>query len=153
MASSIGRNYIGPVSYEELVAANCARIWCRRGGVNVFIGDNGLHLPKLENGVWRPGYLGTVFVGMIAAMASWATVKWVVLLGADAKAVGLGSGGLANALAVGFGGAKWWQSETEKDVLQRTAAVAASKGVDPNAASQIAGSTPFEALSTALKMK
>jgi hypothetical protein len=123
------------------------------GFVNVFIGDNGLHLPKLEHGVWRPGYLGTVFVGTIAAIASWATVKSVVLLGADAQAVSLSTGDLANALAVGFGGAKWWKSETEKDVLQRTAAVAASKNADPSAASEIAVNNPFEALSTALKMK
>ena len=123
------------------------------GFVNVFIGDSGLHLPRLENGVWRPGYIGTVFVGIVAALASWATAKSMVLFGAGSQAVGFTTGDLANALMVGFGGAKWWKSETEKDVLQRTAAVAAAKTADPKAAADIATATPFAALSRALTMQ
>jgi len=122
------------------------------GFVNVFIGDSGLHLPKVENGVWQPGYIGTVFVGMVAAFGSWATAKSVVLFGGGVPSVPFTTGDLANALIVGFGGAKWWKSETEKDVLQRTAAVAASKNQNPDAAAEIATATPLKALAAAINM-
>jgi len=123
------------------------------GFVNVFIGDSGLHLPKVENGVWRPGYVGTVFVGIIAALGSWATAKSAVLFGGGQLPVSFTTGDLANALAVGFGGAKWWKSETEKDVLQKAAAVAAGKNRDENAAAEIATRAPFEALNAALRIR
>ena len=41
------------------------------GFVNVFIGDSGLHLPTVEEGVFRPGYIGVVLVGMVAAVGAW----------------------------------------------------------------------------------
>ena len=37
------------------------------GFANVFIGDSGLHLPTIDQGIFRPGYIGVVFVGLIAA--------------------------------------------------------------------------------------
>jgi predicted lysophospholipase L1 biosynthesis ABC-type transport system permease subunit len=42
------------------------------GFMNVFIGDAGFHLPKTEDDVWQPGFLGVVVVGCIAAIGSWA---------------------------------------------------------------------------------
>ena len=39
------------------------------GFVNVFIGDSGLHLPTIEDrSVFRPGYVGVVIVGLVAAV-------------------------------------------------------------------------------------
>jgi len=35
------------------------------GFVNVFIGDSGLHKPRVENDVFQPGFLGTVLVGAL----------------------------------------------------------------------------------------
>ena len=121
--------------------------------VNVFIGDSSLHLPKVENGVWKPGYIGTGFVGIVAALAAWATAKSAVLLGSAAQPISLTTGDIANALVVGFGGAKWWTSETEKDVLQKAAAIAASKSLDPKAATDIATGSAFQALDAAVRMK
>src|SRR5438552_3003303 len=108
------------------------------GFVNVFIGDSGLHLPRMENGFWQPGYLGVVFLGMVAALASWASLNSLVLFGSGAQSLALSTGDVANAIMVGFGSAKWWKSESEKDVLQKTAAVAAGKQPNPTAAQTIA---------------
>jgi len=123
------------------------------GFANVFIGDSGLHLPRTENGVWQPGFIGTVFIGIAAALGSWAMLKGAVILGPSAQAMSLSTGDMANALVVGFGGAKWWKSETEKDVLQKAAAIAATKTPDVNAATAIATNSPLQALAAAMAMK
>lgn len=123
------------------------------GGVmNVFIGDAGFHLPKTKDGVWQPGFLGVVVVGAIAAVGSWATLKAVDLIGPGATALPFGTGDIANALVIGFGGAKWFKSESEKGALQKAASIAAEKRPDMHAAMKIARSTPFEALRTAMGM-
>jgi hypothetical protein len=122
------------------------------GFVNVFIGDSGLHLPKVESGVFQPGFVGVVLVGMLAAMASWASLNAAILLGPGAKQLVLTTPDIANGLLVGFGGAKWFKSEGEKDVLQQTAAVAANKNPNASAAAEIATATPLNALKAALNM-
>ena len=123
------------------------------GFVNVFIGDNGLHLPKVENGVLQPGYMGTVFVGAAAALASWGMAKAFVFSGSAASPPPtFSTADIANALLLGFGGAKWFKSENEKDVLQKTAAIAAGKEADPAAALMIASATPNQALAAAAGM-
>jgi hypothetical protein len=75
-----------------------------------------------------------------------------VLFGTTAPALNFSTGDIANALIVGFGGAKWFKSEAEKDVLQKTAAIAAGKPSDPNAAIVIGSGTPNQALAAALGM-
>jgi hypothetical protein len=123
------------------------------GFVNVFIGDAGLHLPRSDNGTFQPGYLGTVFVGAMAALGSFCAAKAVALLGDTHVATAFTTADLANALMVGFGGAKWFKSEGEKDILQKTAAIAAGKPADPDAAATIATGTPMQALAAARAMK
>jgi len=123
------------------------------GFVNVFIGDSGLHLPKVENGILLPSFLGTMLVGTVAALGSWGAAKAITIFGTSAASVSFSTGDIANALIVGFGGAKWFKSETEKDVLQRTAAIAAGKQPDQSAALKIASSTPVQALATAVQMQ
>ncbi len=122
------------------------------GFVNVFIGDSGLHLPKIENGVFLPGFIGIVLIGMAAALGAWASMKGATLIGAEARPLTLSSMDIANAMLIGFGGVKWWKSEIEKDILQRTAAVAANKGSDPTAAAVIATASPLNALRAAINM-
>ncbi|HXX23763.1 MAG TPA: hypothetical protein VEO19_11495 [Terriglobia bacterium] len=122
------------------------------GFVNVFIGDSGLHLPKIENGVFLPGFIGIVLIGMAAALGSWASMKGATLIGAETRPLSLSTMDIANAMLIGFGGAKWWKSEIEKDILQRTAAVAANKGPDPKAAAVIGSASPLEALKAAINM-
>jgi len=122
------------------------------GFVNVFIGDSGLHLPKIENGVFLPGFIGIVLIGMAAALGSWASMKGATLIGANTTSLTLSTSDIANAMLIGFGGVKWWKSEIEKDILQRTAAVAANKGSDSAAAAVIATASPLNALRAAIGM-
>lgn len=122
------------------------------GFVNVFIGDNGLHLPKVEQGVFLPGFLGNVIIGTLAALGSWGAAKAVIVYGAPGPPLTFSTGDIANALMIGFGGAKWFKSETEKAVLQETAAIAARKRPDPIAADTIANGTPRQALEAAMQM-
>jgi hypothetical protein len=124
------------------------------GFVNVFIGDNGLHLPHTDNTTqtFQPGFLATVLIGGLAALGSWGMTK-VIILSGGGPAVNFSTADIANALLIGFGGAKWFKSETEKDVLQKTAAVAAGKQPDPAAAAAIAAASPGQALITAMNMK
>ena len=123
------------------------------GCVNVFIGDNGLHLPRVDHGVLLPGFLGNVFIGTLAALGSWGAAKAVVIYGAGAPTLTFSTGDIANALIIGFGGAKWFKSETEKSVLQETAAIAARKPADADAAMTIARATPAQALAAAVQMQ
>ncbi len=116
------------------------------GLVNAFIGDNGFHLPKVTNDVWQPGWIGVVLVGAVAAVGSWASLKAITLSGSGVQPLSLQSSDIANALIIGFGGAKWFKSESEKDIWQKTAAEAASKQPNPQLSVQIAGSSPAKAL-------
>ena len=139
----------------EIIWAIAIVVVCGAAGafVNVFIGDNGLHLPRVENGILMPGFLGGMLVGAIAALGSWGTAKAIAILGPASPQFPFSTGDVANALMVGFGGAKWFKSEAEKDLLQKTAAIAASKQANPDAAVTIASATPAQALAAAIKMQ
>jgi hypothetical protein len=121
------------------------------GLANLFIGDSGLHLPKIEDGVFMPGWIGTVVVGALAGLGSWCVAKSIVIYGGP-TVLTFSTGDIGNALLMGFGGAKWFKSEIEKDILQTTAAIAAGKPGNANAAAAIAGAAPGEALRIAKAM-
>jgi len=121
--------------------------------VSAFVGDNGWHLPMYDNGIFRPGYLGNMLVGGLAALASWGMQKAAVLIGSSPATLSFSTADMAGAIVIGFGGASWFKSQIEKVILQRAAVVAASKSGDALAASQIATSTPMEALKVANNMK
>jgi hypothetical protein len=124
------------------------------GFANVFIGDSGLHLPTMEQGVFRPGYIGVVFVGMVAAVGAWLATQNSILSGGlvVSPVPTLRLSELSTAIVVGFGGARWFKSETETTIFRRTAAVAASKSANSEAAATIAAGTPIEALAAANRM-
>lgn len=122
------------------------------GFANVFVGDAGFHLPRTEDGVWEPGFLGPVVTGAIAAVASWASLKSLELCGPNASTIAFATGDLSNALLIGFGGGKWLKSEAEKIVLRKTAAIAAAKDANKDAAVRIAAATPLQALQIAKDM-
>ncbi|WP_158790295.1 hypothetical protein [Granulicella sp. L60] len=125
------------------------------GFANVFIGDSGLHLPTIEDGIFRPGYIGVVFVGIVAAVGAWLATQTSALTGnlTPSPPVTLRLSELSTALIVGFGGARWFKSEGETTIFRRTAAVAASRSANNEAAAAIAVGTPTEALSAALRMQ
>jgi hypothetical protein len=124
------------------------------GFVNVFIGDSGLHLPTIEQGVFRPGYIGVVLVGLVAAVGAWLATQTASLTGnmVPSPPATLRLSGLSTAIIVGFGGARWFKSEAETTIFRKTAAVAAGKSADSEAAATIASGTAFEALSAANRM-
>ncbi|WP_433973950.1 hypothetical protein [Tunturiibacter lichenicola] len=123
------------------------------GFANVFIGDSGLHLPTMDQGVFRPGYIGVVFVGMVAAVGAWLATQSSTLSGLVVSPVPtLRLSELSTAIIVGFGGARWFKSETETTIFRKTAAVAASKSANNEAAATIAAGTPIEALAAANRM-
>jgi hypothetical protein len=125
------------------------------GFANVFIGDSGLHLPTIDQGIFRPGYIGVVFVGLIAAVGAWLATQGSVLAGGLTLSppVTLRLSELSTAIVVGFGGARWFKSETETTIFRKTAAVAASKAADSDAAATIAAGSPIQALTAAYKMR
>ena len=143
------------VTAMEVMWAIVIVIVCGAAGgfVNVFIGDSGLHLPKVENGILQPGFLGTLLIGALAAVGSWGAAKAITIFGTATPAFTFSTGDVANALMLGFGGAKWFKSETEKTVLQKTASIAAGKSMDQNAAVIIASGTPSQALKAAEQMR
>ena len=124
------------------------------GFVNVFIGDSGLHLPTIEQGIFRPGYMGVVIVGLVAAVGAWLATQTSSLTGnmTPSPPVALRLSELSTAIIVGFGGARWFKSEAETTIFRKTAAVAAGKSADSDAAATIASGTALEALSAANRM-
>jgi hypothetical protein len=125
------------------------------GFVNVFIGDSGLHLPVIEEGVFRPGYIGVVLVGMVAAVGAWLATQGSALTGnfAVSPPVTLRLSELSTAIFIGFGGARWFKAEAETTIFRKAAAVAASKSADSEAAATIAAGTPIQALTAAIRMR
>jgi hypothetical protein len=124
------------------------------GFVNVFIGDSGLHLPEIQDGIFRPGYIGVVFVGTAAALGAWLATQGGSFVDSlhNSAGVTLRLSELSTAIVVGFGGARWFKSEGETTVLRKTAAIAAGRSSDVAAAAAIASSSAFEALAAAKKM-
>ena len=139
------------------------------GVVNALMTDNGFLLPKSEQAsgkttVVRPGYLGNVLIGAIAAVVSWglygplsayfiAGTTEALKANASPERVGLSLASLVGAVLVGVGGPRWLSSEVDKNLLRAAAAQAASKQSSPDASQQIAMASPAQALSVARNMK
>jgi hypothetical protein len=137
------------------------------GVVNALMTDNGFLLPKSEQTstgttVLRPGYLGNVIIGAVAAVTSWglygplsavSVVGTQNALAATApETIGLSLASLVGALLVGVGGARWLSGEVDKNLLRAAAAEAAEKQSSTAAAQQIAMASPAQALSVAREM-
>jgi hypothetical protein len=138
--------------FDLIAVALCGALG---GFVNVFLGDSGLHLPRREQGIFRPGYLGELFIGMVAAVGAWLATQGSSISPTliPSPPVTLRLSELSTAIVVGFGGARWFKSEGETTVFRKVAAVAASKSADPAAAAVIASSTPAHALAVVTEMK
>ena len=136
------------------VIAIIAAIGAIGGLVNVFLGDTGVSLPKTDpvTNVWRPGFLGVMGIGALAAVGSWAMLNASELIGSSATPLRLVSGEIASALVIGFGGTKWFKSESDKRALKRAASIAAGKASDKSKGAAILSATPNEALKLAIGM-
>lgn len=138
------------------------------GLVNAFLSDNGFVLPQskqVEDGITilRPGYLGNVFIGAVAAGVSWGLygpLATYVVLGSD-KAVAsnppegiwLSLSSLVGGVLVGVGGARWLSNEVDKSLLKATATKAAgAPAARREIVEQLALASPSQALDIAKAM-
>lgn len=102
----------------------------------------------------RPGLLGSVLLGGIAALLSWCLYGpasgWQLLGSAPADPSGwsLTLAGAAGAILVGIGGARWISSEVDKRVLRIGGANAAEATKDQALASLFATAPPSTVLRT-----
>ena len=127
------------------------------GAVNALLSDNGFLLPKLEDGIMRPGYIGNMFISAIAAVISWGLAGQFSnqLLDEPTPANGyhLPLGALAGALLVGVAGARWLTDEVDKKLLRAAAGEAAARSAVPAAGRTIMNATPAQALKIAKRLE
>ena len=127
------------------------------GAVNAYLTDNGFVFKKNETVdgtvIVRPGFLGSMSVGAIAAVASWglygpfASANIIGSAAAGAAAPSLTLSGMIGGLLVGAGGGRWITDHVDKQML-KAAAVKAST-TNPAASAQIAIARPAQALHVA----
>jgi hypothetical protein len=138
------------------------------GVVNALLTDNGFMGPRVEDvgggaKVIRPGFLGNIFIGAIAASLSWGLYGpmasfFIAGTGEALKqnpvgAFGLTLSSLVGAVLVGIGGARWLTNEVDKDLLQAAASQAAAGEESPEASQRIALATPAQALFIAKSLR
>jgi hypothetical protein len=131
------------------------------GLVNAFLTDNGFVWPRRETSgaftVTRPGFLGSMLVGAIAAAVSWglygpfaaSPVVGGSAAGAAAADASLTLSALVGAVLVGVGGGRWLTDQADKSMLKATAAQAAGSGGHREASAAIASATPARAFEIA----
>jgi hypothetical protein len=131
------------------------------GVINALVTDNGFVRPREETVenviIVRPGFLGNILLGMVAAFVSWG------LYGAYSGAMIYGAAGgpapvevtvsaVAGAVLIGMGGARWLTNEVDNKLLRTTAAVAAASRQSYDASQRIAIATPAQAFNIAKRM-
>lgn len=127
------------------------------GLVNALLTDNGFMMPRWEDAatarIWRPGVLGNILIGLVAAGISWglygplsATPVMGGTSAAPAGAPSLTLAGLVGAVLVGVAGARWLTTEVDKNLLRAAASQAASGQASPQAAAKILLASPAQAL-------
>jgi hypothetical protein len=128
------------------------------GGVlNAFTSDNGFIVPQyapLGDGkgqIWRPGVIGNVLVGAVAAIVSWALYGPAAGLPVGDFNAQLTWAGFASAVLVGMGGARWLSAEVDKSMLKGAAAAAAGKPANLRLAAQLSALAPAAALNAAVE--
>lgn len=98
---------------------------CLGGLLNAYLTDKGFVSPRWERlgegeKIWRPGWLGNMFVGGFAALVIWGLygpLSVVPVVGNDANTqVILTFGSMAAAVVTGIGGSRVLMSELEKRV-------------------------------------
>ena len=132
------------------------------GLLNAYFTDNGFVWPKVESvgafTITRPGFLGSMLVGGIAAGVSWGLYgpfAGVSILGSTdgvRPGAALTVSALVGAVLVGIGGGRWLTDQADKSLLKATAAQAAQGRASPEASAAIAASRPAAALEIARKL-
>jgi len=104
------------------------------GMVNAFLTDNGFVLPRYRRGIWCPGALANIFVGLFAALSSWAFYGSGAAIdlaqATERTEISLRLSALAGAFLVGVVGAKWITNEADKGLLKESVKVAGAKQIN-----------------------
>jgi len=124
------------------------------GLANAFLSDNGFILPTQEKTgetcLWRPGYLGNVFVSTLSALISWGLygpiANQILIPDTGQAAVNLSIAHVMGALLTGVAGARWLTNEVDKNLMKAAVSVAAASPADQAKAAATAGATPIETL-------
>ena len=123
------------------------------GVVNALITDNGFVKPKVQSGIWCPGFIANVLVGAFAAFASWsfygsgAGVELAaVAAGTERAQISLTFSALAGALLVGVAGAKWITNEVDKKLLIESVKIAGTKKLSMEQCEKLVVGSPREVL-------
>lgn len=130
------------------------------GVVNALMTDNGFMLPTTESTsgsqILRPGFLGNVVIGAVAALVSWGLygpMSAVDLFSSAASGqpttVGLTLASLVGAVLVGIGGARWLSNEVDKKLLRAAASEAAKARPSARHSEQMVLASPAKALTIA----
>lgn len=128
------------------------------GAVNALLSDNGFVLPKAaptnDGQIVRPGFVGNMLIGGIAAVISWGLYgpfgAYPLIGGtptANSGPVVFTLSGLVGAVLVGVGGARWLTNEVDKTLLRAAASQAAAGAADSKKAAKILMASPAQALS------
>jgi hypothetical protein len=130
------------------------------GLVNALLTDNGFIAPRWESTesvrIWRPGVVGNVLIGFVAAGISWGLygpLSAAPLLRSAPAAAGtiepmgtLTLAGLVGAVLVGVAGARWLTSEVDKKLLRAAASQAATGEPSLSTASKLLLASPAQAV-------
>jgi hypothetical protein len=147
------------------------------GLINALISDNGFAMPTCVTqngiGIWRPGYIGNMLIGGVAAAISWGlygpagAVSLVPLIPGSSAAANVGGesgvakppmvfltmAGLVGGVLVGVGGARWLSNEVDKSLLRAAASEAALSGKNAELSATLAIVPPVQALEAAATHK
>jgi hypothetical protein len=134
------------------------------GAINALLTDNAFIMPyrdKDNRNIIRPGMVGNIFIGIVAALVSWglygpwANTVWFVgklitngtLTPMAEVNIGVTISTLAGAVLVGIGGSRWLTSEVDKRLFNVAITNAANRPPDdPKLKGQFIGASPQEAL-------
>ena len=127
------------------------------GAINALMTDNGFIMPKWEdangNKIWRPGVIGNVFIGAVAAIISWglygpfADFVFVGFSGpAPQREPNLTVAAFVGAVLIGVGGARWLSNEVDKKLLKATTTAALTGTGSAETAAKVMTATPAQAL-------
>lgn len=129
------------------------------GLVNALLSDNGFFLPCTKRvgdlNILRPGFLGNMLTGMVAAGLSWG---FYGPLGATSLfsfmpiSESFSLSALMGAVIIGMGGAQWITNVVDKKLLTVAASKAAAAPSAPDKAQQMLVASPAQVLEIAEKL-
>jgi hypothetical protein len=131
------------------------------GAVNAYLTDNGFAWPRQEKvdgvNITRPGFLGAMFVGAVAAGVSWGLygpfAAYPILGSATPDLASLLTlSSLVGAVLVGIGGSRWLTDQVDKNLLKAAAVQAAGKPGSASTSARLAAARPAQALEIARGM-